>query len=477
MKIPSRIGWKSLFLFCLAGSIASQAQTFTTLVTFDGANGAQPYRGPLVQGLDGNIYGTTNTGGAYDCGAIFKVTPEATLTVLKSFCHGVPAIYPSAGLVQTLEGNFYGTTAFGTDSKVFWINPEGRLNFISTFPAADGGESPEGALVLASDGNLYGTTQGGGTHDAGTVFKDTPEGSLTTLYDFCVQTNCADGAGPIAGLVEATDGNFYGTTSAGATNDDSGTVFKITPEGALTTLYSFCAQSSCTDGYAPIGGLMQSADGNFYGTTYIGGANTTTCGGLGCGTIFKITPAGTLTTLYSFCGQKNCTDGAYPSSALVQGTDGNFYGTTVGPNDFGTIFKITPQAALTTLYRFCTQANCADGGEPYSGLLQATSGVFYGTTYGYGADNDGTIFSLDVGLGPFVETLPKSGAAGNTIDILSQGLTGTTAVSFNGTAASFTVVSDTYLTATTPSGATTGLVTVTTPSATLNSNQKFRVTP
>jgi uncharacterized repeat protein (TIGR03803 family) len=467
---------RSIFLaFFLAAFVASQAQTFTTLVTFDGPNGSQPYRGPLVQGLDGNLYGTTNVGGANGDGEIFKITPEGALTVLKSFGDGVPALDPAAGLIQTPEGNFYGTTAYFTDSKIFWMNPEGKMVFINTFPGDDG-QLPQGELVLGNDGNLYGTTEIGGTHDQGTVFKVTPEGALTTLYNFCTQTGCTDGSQPIAGLILATDGNFYGTTQAGGANSD-GTIFKITPEGVLTTLYSFCAQPNCTDGEVPVGGLIQSADGNLYGTTVGGGA--TSCSGA-CGTIFKITPAGELTTLYSFCEQKNCTDGIAPVSALVQGTDGNFYGTTLnggGAGRLGTIFKMTSQGKLTTLYRFCTEPNCADGAYPYAGLFQATNGVFYGTTYAHGAGNDGTIFSLSVGLGPFVETLPVSGAVGKTISILSQGLTGTTAVSFNGIAASFSVISDTYLTATVPSGATTGLVTVTTPSATLKSNQKFRVVP
>jgi uncharacterized repeat protein (TIGR03803 family) len=471
---------RSIFVasvFFLA-SVASLAQTFTTLATFDGPNGAQPYRGPLVQGLDGNLYGTTYSGGANRDGEIFKITPGGALTVVKSFGDGVPALEPAAGLIQTPEGNFYGTTAFFTYSTVFWMNPEGRIVLINTFPEADDGELPQGQLVLASDGSLYGTTEVGGMHDQGTVFKVTPEGMLTTLYNFCTQANCTDGSQPIAGLILATDGNFYGTTVIGGAYS-GGTIFKITPEGTLTTLYSFCAQPNCADGTGPVGGLIQSADGNLYGTTVGGGANTASCSG-DCGTIFKITPAGELTTLYSFCEQKNCTDGVAPVSALVQGTDGNFYGTTLnggGTSHLGTIFKITPQGALTTLYRFCNEANCTDGAFPYAGLFQATNGVFYGTTYAHGAGDEGTIFSLAVGLGPFVETLPTSGVVGKTIALLSQGLTGTTAVSFDGIAASFTVGSDTYLTATVPNGATTGLVTVTTPSTTLKSNQKFRVLP
>jgi uncharacterized repeat protein (TIGR03803 family) len=484
MKIRSRAGWKSFFLFCLAASIASHAQTFTGLVSFDGSNGARSYYGSLVQGLDGSLYGTTNAGGAYDFGTVFEITPQGSLTTLKSFGDRPSNGYnPSAGLVQTLHGNFYGTTTDRGFGTIFRVTPNGSLTTLFNFESDSfDGAVPESVLVLASDGNLYGTTASAGKGGQGTVFKMGPAGTVTSLYSFCAQTNCTDGAEPIAGLTQAADGNLYGTTLRGGTNTTScvvcGTVFRITPEGTLTTLYSFCAEANCADGEGPLGGLTQSSDGSLYGTTGGGGANCIATGG--CGTIFKIAPAsGTLTTLYSFCAQKNCTDGAVPFAALVRGSDSNFYGTTSegGASGFGTVFKITSQGALTTLYRFCTQANCPDGAEPYAGLVQATNGLFYGTTPQGGADGDGTIFSLDVGLGPFVQTLPASGTVGSTIDILSQGLTGTTAVSFNGTAANFTVVSDTYLTATVPSGATTGVVTVTTPASTLKSNQEFRVVP
>jgi uncharacterized repeat protein (TIGR02543 family) len=238
--------------------------------------------------------------------------------------------------------------------------------------------------VQATDGNLYGTTIQGGAHDDGTVFKITLGGTLTTIYSFCVQ-GCADGALPEAGLVQATDGNFYGTTEAGGTNGyGHGTVFKITPQGTLTTLYSFCAQNGCTDGAAPFARLAQGADGNFYGTTSNGGAN-------GYGTVFKITPSGTLTT-YSL----NYMDGVTPIAGLVQGTDGNFYGTTQngGANYYGTIFKMTPAGTLTALYSFCSQTSCTDGVSPWAGVVQATDGNFYGTTIGGGTTLAGTVFKI-----------------------------------------------------------------------------------
>ena len=238
----------------------------------------------------------------------------------------------------------------------------------------------------------------------------------------------------------------------------------------VTTLASF----NGTDGAGPSAALIQATDGNLYGTAYVGGANY-------YGTVFKITPSGTLTTLYSFCSQSGCTDGAYPSGALVQSTNGDFYGTTQngGASDYcgagcGTIFKITPSGTLTTLYSFCSQSGCTDGENPQAGLVQATDGSFYGTTGGGGAYNFGTVFSLSVGLGPFVETLPTFGKVGAAVKILGTNLTGATSVSFNGTAAVFEVVSSSEITTTVPTGATTGTVQVVTPNGTLSSNVPFR---
>src|ERR1039458_5494955 len=219
------------------------------------------------------------------------------------------------------------------------------------------GELPAAGLVQAANGDLYGTTQGGGTNDYGTVFKITPSGTLTTLYSFCSQTNCADGAYLVAGLVQAANGDLYGTTENGG---GYGTVFKITPGGTLTTLYSFCSLGyPCTDGQYPVAGLVQAANGDLYGTTQYGGTN-------GEGAVFKISPGGTLTTLYSFCSQTNCTDGSAPDAELVQAANGDLYGTTQygGTNGGGTVFKITPGGTLTTLYSFCSQTNCTDGSAP-----------------------------------------------------------------------------------------------------------------
>jgi uncharacterized repeat protein (TIGR03803 family) len=245
----------------------------------------------------------------------------------------------------------------------------------------------------------------------------------------------------------------------------------MTPQGVVTTLYSFCSETNCVDGEYPYGGLVQATDGNFYGTTYAG-AN-------GGGTVFKISQSGTLTTLYSFCSQTNCADGETPYDGVVQGTDGNFYGTTSqgAVNNGGTVFKVTPAGTLTTLYSFCSQVNCADGSRPIGGLIQATSGLFYGTTFSGGTGTDGTVFRLSVGLRPFVKASPTSARVGAAITILGNNLAGATSVTFNGTPAAFTVELNSSITATVPVGATTGFVEVTKPSGTLKSNTKFRVIP
>src|SRR5579871_6839543 len=371
------------FVLLAATAVASSAQTLTTLHNFAGQpnDGSIPYT-KLVQGADGNFYGTTNHGGANNDGTIFKMTPGGTVTILHSFTAQGDGTQPGAGLIQASDGNFYGTT--GGDSSgncragdcgtVFKITPSGTLTTLATFNGQGGPEYPHDALLQASDGNFYGTSYAGGTNTAGTVFKITSSGTVTVLHSF----NCAvEGCQPDAELIQATDGNFYGTTSNGTNGD--GTVFKITPSGTLTTLHSF----SGSDGRHLTGGLVQATDGNFYGTTNGGGAN-------GNGTVFKITSSGTLTTLHSFDG----TDGNLPGDTLIQAADGNFYGTTYngGANGDGTIYKITPTGTLTTLHSF----DVSDGNNPGAGLLQTADGSFYGTTTGGGSNGLGTVFKLQL---------------------------------------------------------------------------------
>ena len=252
--------------------------------------------------------------------------------------------------------------------------------FCSQTNCADGAK-PEAGLIKGSDGSFYGTTMiGGSASNFGTVFKITPSGTLSTLYSFGSQTN--DGAFPAAGLLQGSDGNFYGTTFEGGLPDE-GTVFKITPSGALTTLYSFGTQTN--DGAFPEAALVEGSDGNFYGTALDGGAKNN-------GTIFRITPSGIFTLLYSFGSQPN--DGANPAGALLQASDGDFYGTTTvgGANHIGTVFKMTPAGVLNTLYSFGTQTN--DGNSPNGSLIEGSDGNFYGTTFSGGANGKGTVFNI-----------------------------------------------------------------------------------
>jgi len=474
-----------VFLAFLSLALSLSAQTFTTLHSFDYTDGAGPFTG-MVQGTDGNLFGVTSAQGPYSGGTVFKMTPAGALTTLYDFCILTlceDGQAPIGGLIQASNGDFYGTTSVGGANvyggTVFQITPGGTLTTLYSFcpppyNCADG-EYPGATMLQTSSGSLYGTTVLGGayytnngnTPGAGTVFKITTGGALTTLHSF----DTTDGFQPYASVIQATDGNFYSTASEGGAYG-YGTVFKITPSGAFSILHSFCAQTSCTDGGGPYGQLVQATNGSIYGTTTGGGT-------YGFGTVYKITPSGVFTKIYDFCTLA-CLDGNDPIGGLMQASDGNLYGTTYkgGASSNGTIFKITPGGALTTLYSFCAvYPSCADGSLPYSALVQDTNGIFYGTTTFGGADNAGSIFRLNVGLAPFVSAEPGAGGVGATIRVRGQGFTGTTGVSFNGKAATYRVWSETYLTATIPSGATTGFVTAVTPTGTLKSNKTFRVTP
>jgi uncharacterized repeat protein (TIGR03803 family) len=494
-------GWKNaavMFAMYVMTVTAAGAQTFTTLATFDGSNGSGPYFASLVQGVDGDFYGTTAFGGSASLGAIFKITSDGTLTTLYSFCtqsNCIDGAIPYAGLVQALDGNFYGTTTQGGANDghagtVFKITPQGKLTTLYSFCAQTNctdGLSPSGGLVQGADGNLYGTTFEGGIGDAqycsggcGTIFKIAHNGRLTTLHRFAGYNT--EGSAPNAGLVQAKNGNFYGTTESGGTYNvcalGCGTVFEITPTGTLITLHSFAGSPS--DGAAPFANLVLGTEGNFYGTTSLGGTDE-------AGTVFRITPAGALATIYNFCILSNCADGQTPDGELSRTSDGNFYGTTTrgGAYGSGSIFKIAGGGMLTTLYSFCAQGypDCPDGSFVYAGLLQATNGSFYGVTNlgGYlpcnSGDGCGTVFSLSVGLGPFVETRPTSGELGKPVIILGTNLGASTKVTFNGTKARFTVVSNSEIKTAVPKGATTGEVKVKTPDGTRASNVVFRVIP
>jgi len=471
--------------FCITAQVELTAQTFHSM-NFNGTNGASPIAA-LLQGTDGNFYGTTPSGGTSTycgpggCGTVFKVTPGGTLTTIYSFC-SLPNCADGAGpwgnLIQSADGDFYGTTMGGGanfDGTVFKLTAGGKLSTLYSFGSlancADG-IYPTAGLVQATNGSLYGTTQYGGTNGGctwygyGTVFEFTPKGKLITLYSFCSESYCSDGSWPNTTLVQATDNNLYGTTSwGGGEFSDAGTIFRVTLSGRFTTVHRMRAK---TDGATP-NSLIEATDGNLYGTTQAGVTNFTEGG-----TAFRLSPDGEFAVLENFC-LGFCISN--PWAGLVQASDGNFYGTTVNGSDLdnGAIFHLTPSGELTTLYSFCS-ANCY-GSFPNAPLTQGTNGTLYGTTRLSTGDEGGygTLFSLSLGLPPFVEASPNFGRAGRTVGILGNHLKNTISINFNGVPATFTVVSDTLIRATVPSGATSGIVEVITPSVTLSSNYAFEV--
>ena len=455
-------GYGTAFSISTSGALA-------LLLSFDGnTNGAHPY-GPLVLGNNGIFYGTTQYGGAGNNGTVFTLTTNGLLTTLTSFNPAVTGAHPTAALIQGLDGNFYGTTSEGGTNGggvVFSMTPSGVLTPLFSF-AGTNGSDPFGGLTLATDGNLYGTTQSGGSNSTGTIFRFSTNGVLTSLFSL----GGTNGFCPQAGLVQGADGFLYGTATfggvgfSGANRSGDGTVFRVganpsntfptilaqpvsqfvttlgsasfsitasgTPplsyswrrngspiSGANQSSYLFKAQSadsgsqfSCVvnnaygtvassnaaltvfdksgplfsfhgpDGGSPAGSLVQETDGNFYGATAYGGA-------YGAGTVFLLTTNGGLVTLASF----DFTNGAQPAATLLLATDGNFYGTTQtgGAYQNGTAFKLTPFGVLTTLASF----NGGNGAYPLAPLVQGTDGNFYGTTSEGGTNGDGTIFCL-----------------------------------------------------------------------------------
>lgn len=444
---------------------SARAQTFTTIHTFLGPDGARPIAG-LVQTTSGSYIGTTQGGGASNSGVVFVLAPDGSTTTLYSFCNTAPCTdgsQPAGSLVQGPDGNYYGTTVAGGangDGTVFKLTPGGVLTTLHSFAGSDGA-SPNAGLIHAADGSFYGTTTNGGARHLGTVFSITPDGVLTTLHSFAG----TDGIHPNAALLQATDGSFYGTTAGGGISDN-GTVFRMT-DHKLTTVHRFQG----VDGSHPESALIQAYDGDLYATTVDGGT-------LGYGTVFRLTLAGQYSTVHDF----TFADGAHPYAALVQPPDLNFYGTTLGGGllQYGTVFKLTPQGAITTLRGFCIQFLCADGSLAYDALFEATDGTLYGTTRNGGESNDnevdlGTVFALSVGLPPFIETQPTAGTLGSAVRILGDNLTGATQVLFNNQPAQFKVVSASEIITAVPSGAATGIVEVVTQAGAIGTNVNFIV--
>jgi uncharacterized repeat protein (TIGR03803 family) len=352
----------------------------------------------LIQGQDGNFYGTTVSGGLNGLGTVFKITPTGTESLVYSFAGGAANGATPQGLVQGSDGNFYGATSQGGSGPcqggcgaVFKLTPTGVQTGLYFFSGGSDGGVANG-LVQGSDGNFYGTTAYGGVTNSqcgpggcGVVFKLTPVGIESALYSFVAGS--ADGALPNASVMQGTDGNFYGTTIYGGASND-GTAFKVTPAGVETVLHSFAGG---TDGALPQTPLTEGSDGNFYGTTPNGGVN-------GFGTVFKLTPAGAETVLYSFAGGTG--DGAIPGTGLIQGSDGNFYGTTNSGgnsgcfNGCGVLFKITPAGAESVLYLFTASTGSGAQAPAPSSLIQGSDGNFYVATFNGGQFGAGALYKI-----------------------------------------------------------------------------------
>jgi uncharacterized repeat protein (TIGR03803 family) len=365
--------------FVSAGFTESVLYSLGSMASGDG-NG---FTGSPLQASDGNFYALTGNGGAHARGAAIKITPDGHESVLYSFgANAVDGVQPTGSLIQARDGNFYGMTLHGGPNDVgtvFKITPAGVETVLHPFSRVGDGYSPLGSLLQASDGNFYGMTQYGGSGlNGGVVFKITPTGGESILYSFLSVAN--DGGSPQGSLIQAKDGNLYGMTYYGGTHGQ-GAVFRINLSGAETVLHSFGAIS---DGSRPYGDLIQASDGNFYGMTYGGGAN-------GYGTVFKMMPDGIETVIYSFYAFAG--DSAFPSGSLIQASDGNFYGMTTygGPNSHGTVFRMTPAGTETIVHLF---GGGADGVAPFGSLIQARDANLYGLTFQGGVNTEGALIKI-----------------------------------------------------------------------------------
>lgn len=341
---------------------------YTTLASFAGTNGAIAIS-PLTIGADGQLYGTTQLGGAANLGTVFKITTNGNLTTLASFSEKVNAL-PTSGLLLASDGNFYGCT----QGAIIKVSPSGLITIVASLLPLDG-INPQAGLTLGPDGNFYGTTRAGGSNNFGTIFRLTPQGTLTRLLAF----NGTNGSFPQSTLTLGKNGDFYGTTTSGGSASFFGTVFRFSIDGTLTTLASF---DGINTGSAPDCPLLIDADGNLYGTAPQSGPGLR-------GTVFRLATNGVMTILATFSGP----NGSTPRDGLIMGADGNLYGTTAsgGAHNLGTVFRLTPGGTLTTVFSF----NNTNGANPIGGLTLGGDGFLYGTT-GFGGTNlgFGTIFKL-----------------------------------------------------------------------------------
>ena len=438
------------------------AQIYTDLHDFDcSVEGCSPtYPEVLAQGRDGNLYGTARNGGTSGMGTVFKVTPSGTVTTLYNFS-GTDGSYPTGGLSLGLDGNFYGTTNMGGANNlgtIFKVTPAGVLITLHAFVGSDG-SGPIGAPVLGKNGSFYGTTCG--FNPPWSAYSITASGVYKTLNS---ATPCS-----FAPFSVGNDGNLYGTSQSGGLTG-RGTVFRLTPAGVMTVLYNF----DYTHGaylYSPV---VFGNDNALYGTTSGGGS------GQG-GVVFKLNSAGQITLLHQF-DPSSSTDGNTPFAGLVAASDNKLYGATSGGANtgsvpFGNLFEVTRTGNYSSLYAFDNTHGSLAQATP----MQHTNGKIYGVTERGGGPNgnlnSGVVYSLDNGLPKFVALVNRWGTSGQVVQILGQGLTGTTSVKFGTVSAAFKTYADTFMTATIPANGVTGFINVTTPSGTLTSNRPFNIIP
>jgi uncharacterized repeat protein (TIGR03803 family) len=461
--------------------------TYSVIYNFNGIVGANPYSG-LTMGRDGNFYGTTFGGGTGGFGIVFRITPGGVVTVLHNFVYndGTGAYAPP---IQGTDGNFYGTTSTGGFSygAVYKVTPAGVFTVLHTFDNTDGA-TPIAPLIQATDGSFYGTTKVGGTNGLGTVFKITPAGVLTVLYNF----DSTHGAYLFSPLIQGRDGNFYGTASAGGTLNGGGVAFRLTPTKILTVLHNFDLTSSLGNGNRPYAGLIQASDTNFYGVTSAGGTNA-------AGTLYEITSTGSYSVLNNFSQTtgsvpyatlRQHTNGKFYGEATSGGAAGHGAlfsfdaGSQVHPYIFilppsgkvGQSVDIIGEVAETEYVQFGTLFPPFTWSPTY-----LTTNVPSGATTGYVRvlEIGGDIWSSNVQfrVTPVILSFtPPNGPVGTQVTLTGNSLTQASKVTFGGgKVAVFSVNSDTTITATVPAGAVTGKILVTTPGGTATSPTAFTV--
>ena len=366
---------------------AEADRRFHLLYTFQKSDGAHPVAAPVLD-ADGNLYGTARYGGSLNSGVVYKLAPDGSQTVLADFHGKKSGRYPDAPVWRDASGNLFGTTSVTTRrlpyGTVFEIGQSGQQQVLHRFSQNDpAGYDPEGGVIGDGQGNLYGTTTSGGAKQGGTVFTLAPNGKMTVLHAF--DANSGDASAPWGSLVMDAGANLYGISERGGAYG-SGALFKIAPDGTESVLYSFGGDPGT--GYAPTGVLIDAA-GNFIVSTNGGGAWS-------AGVIDKITPDGTLTVLHAF---NSPTDGALPNGAMVADTKGNFYGTTNsggGPSNFGTVFELSPGGRFHVLHAFgAHDRSTRKGVKPQAGLAIDAAGNLYGTTSLSGPPGYGTVFEID----------------------------------------------------------------------------------